>query len=403
MTTSVPAPTHGIDLAGLTAGPAQAWGAVRIVPLIRDEPITDLRLHARLHDSNDLSIVHTGPRTAYIAYIPHAFVATWTGDATPAAAYGTQLLDPDAAAAPACIGLRFRHRMARREDKQRLRFLPLHLALEGYLMLQFGGPPIAWQEWTHRAVARGLSPRVEGAYTGAAIPGLDDALRIFEIHPGQCGAALYIADALAAAFVVPHPDDYRALHPTLLRDLYGEQMYQYAHLYPAVPDFRARLDESRVDSAADLRAELARSRRDWASFHDLMAAGLLAGQNLAFSPVYRMGRFSLSRFVPPFDPDGENHIGETITDAAGRIAYLKTFRLSSAQVRRGYLLSRLAEHDWELDAAAAALGTGRRDLVQRLESAGFGHLLRPEVVDACRKWARREKGQEQKQGRMPRR
>jgi hypothetical protein len=391
VTTPIPVPKHGIDLAGLTAAPAQAWGAVRIVPLIRDEPITGLRLHARLHGPDDLSIVHTGPRTAYIAYIPHAFVATWTDDATPAAAYGTQLVDPDAHIAPACIDLRFRRRMARREDKQRLRFLPLHLALEGYLMLQFGGPPIAWQEWTHRAVAYGLSPRSEGAYSGTHVPGLDDALRIFEIHPGQCGAALYIADALAAAFVVPHPDDYRALHPTLLRDLYGEQLYQYAHLFPSVPDYRARLDETRIDTVADLRAALAEARREWTAFHDVMAGGLLGPQNLTFSQVYRMGRFGLSRFLPPFDPDGENHIGETITDADGRLAYLKTFRLSAAQVRRGFLLSRLADHDWNLDATAAHLGTDRQGLAQRLNSAGFGHLLRPEVIDACRKGARREK------------
>lgn len=399
MTTTVPAPKHGIDLAGLTAGPAQVWGAVRIVPLIRDEPITDLRLHARLLDPDALSIVRTGSRTAYLAYVPHAFVANWTDDATPAAAYGTQLLDPDAHAAPACIDLRFRRRMARREDKQRLRFLPLHLALEGYLTLQFGGPPIAWQEWTDRAVAQGLSPRAEAAYRGAEVPGLEDALRIFEIHPGQCGAVLYVADALAAVFVVPHPDDYRALHPTLLRDLYGEQVYLYAHMYPAVADFRVRLDETRVDTIADLRAELAEAHRAWTAFHDLMAAGLLAEQELRFSAVYRMGRFRLSRFTPPFAPDAENHIGETITDGDGRLAYLKSYRLSAAQVRRGFLLARLAEHDWNLDATAERLGTDRRGLAQRLDSAGFGHLLRPEVVHACREWARREKEQQRRAAR----
>ncbi|HEY3871700.1 MAG TPA: hypothetical protein VGM10_25285 [Actinocrinis sp.] len=377
MTTRVPVTRRGIDMTGLTAGPAQAWGAVRIVPLIRDEPITDLRLHTRLYDPDDLSIVRTGSRTAYIAYVPHAFVATWADDGTPAAAYGTQLLDPDARAAPACIDLRFRRRMARREDKQRLRFLPLHLALEGYLSLQFGGPPIAWADWTEQAVVNGLSPRAEAAYSGASVPGLDDALRIFEIHPGQCGAALYIADALAAAFVVPHPDDYRAMHPTLLRDLYGEQLYHYAYLYPAVPDFRARLDEGRVGTVADLRAELARSRREWAGFHDLMAAGLLGEQGLATTAVHRMGRFTLSRFLPPFDPDAENHIGETITADDGRLAYLKTFRLSAAQVRRGFLLWQLGQHDWDLDDTATHMKTTRRGLVQRLNSAGFGYLLRP--------------------------
>nr|WP_211588680.1 hypothetical protein [Allorhizocola rhizosphaerae] len=177
MTTTV----DGIDLTGLTVGPAQTWGAIRLVPLLRPTPIIGLRLHDRLHTPAHLSIVHTGGRRSYVSYIPHAFVATWTTDATPAAAYGTQLSDPTDIVDLDCVRLAFHRRMARREDKQRLRFLPLHLAMEGYLALQFGGPTIAWQEWTRHAVNRGLSPRAEDSYTGAAIAGLDDALRIFEI------------------------------------------------------------------------------------------------------------------------------------------------------------------------------------------------------------------------------
>lgn len=374
----------GIDLTGLTAAPAQTWGAVRLVPLLRPEPITDLRLSTRVHDPEELSIVHTGPRTAYISYIPHAFVASWTADGTPAAAYGTQLRGPASQGAPDCIRLRVRRRMARREDKQRIRFLPLHLAMEGYLTLQFGGPPIAWQEWTSHAVDRGLSPRVEASYTGAAIPGLEDALRVFEIHPDQCGMVLYVADVLAAAFVVPHPDDYRALHASLLQDFYGELLFHYAHLYPAVPDFTARLDDARISTVSDLRAQLTQSAEHWAAFHTLLAGGLLTAAELRFTPVYRMGRFTLSRFLPAFDPDTENHIGETITDDRGRLAYLKTLRLSAAQTRRGHLLSQLAANDWNLDATAAAVGTDRQGLALRLDRAGFGHLLRPDIIDACR-------------------
>jgi hypothetical protein len=381
----------GLDLTGLTAAPAQTWGAVRLVPLLRPDPITDLRLHARVYDPDELTIVHTGPRTAYISYVPHAFVAGWTADGTPAAAYGTQLHDPATRGSTDCIRLSIRRRMARREDKQRLRFLPLHLAMEGYLMVQFGGPPIAWEEWTRNAVHRGLSPRVEASYTGGAIPGLDDALRVFEIHPDQCGMVLYVADTLAAAFAVPHPDDYRALHTSLLQDFYGELLFQYAYLYPAVPDYTARLDDARIHTVADLRDQLAQTLADWAAFHTLMAGGLLTAVDLRFTPVYRMGRFTLSRFQPSFDPDAENHIGETIHDERGRLAYLKTFRLSAAQVRRGHLLSHLAASDWDLDATATAVGTDRPGLVLRLDRAGFGHLLRPEIIDACRARARHRK------------
>ena len=84
--------TSGVDLAGLTAGPSQVWGGVRLVPLLRETPITDLRLHPRCYEPDGPAVVTVGPRTAYVAYVPHAFVATWSTDGTPVAAYGTQLL-----------------------------------------------------------------------------------------------------------------------------------------------------------------------------------------------------------------------------------------------------------------------------------------------------------------------
>ncbi|MFJ9648532.1 ARPP-2 domain-containing protein [Streptomyces sp. NPDC101206] len=373
-----------LDLTGLAARPSQVWGAVRLVPLVRDEPVDDLRLSPQLY-GDAAGLVEVGPRRAYVSYVPHGFVATWTGDGTPAAAYGTHLAAEGTSAPAATMGLRFHRRMARRQAKDRLRFLPLHLALEGYLALHFGGPTIAWEEWSQRAVRRGLSPRVEEAYVGAEVRGLADALRVFEVHPGQCGVMVYVADALAAAFAVPHPEDYRALHATLLQDLYGELIHHYATLMQPLPDFRARIPDAQIRSLSDLRAAAAEQERAWGRFHDTtMAAGLLE-HAYTWQPVHRMGRFTLSRFLPPFRPKQENHIGEAITDDSGRIAYLKTFRLSENQVRRGHLLSRLADHDWHLADTAAALGIDEARLGLRLESAGFGFLLRQDVLDAYRK------------------
>ncbi|MGE7386179.1 ARPP-2 domain-containing protein [Streptomyces sp. NPDC004126] len=375
------------DLTGLTARPAQVWGAVRLVPLVRDEPIDDLRLHAELY-GDAAGLVEVGPRHAYLSYVPHGFVATWTGDGTPAAAYGTQLSADRDQAPAATMGLRFHRRTTRRQAKDRLRFLPMHLSLEGYLALHSGGPTIAWEEWSRRAVGQGLSPRAEEAYAGAEVRGLADALRLFEIHPSQCGVMVYVADALAAAFAVPHPDDYRALHATLLQDLYGELIHHYATLVLPVADFRARIDDTRIGSLDDLRGAADEQERAWARFHDTtMAAGLL-GHAYTWQTVYRMGRFTLARFRPPFRPKEENHIGEAITDDSGRIAYLKTFRLSEGQVRRGHLLDRLAAHDWHLSDTAAGLGIDTARLGLRLEAAGFGFLLRQDVLDGYRKRAR---------------
>ncbi|MFC0111030.1 ARPP-2 domain-containing protein [Kibdelosporangium aridum] len=370
-----------LDLTGLSVRPSQVWGGVRLVPLVRDEPIETLRLHAHVY-GDSIGIVKVDRRTAYMSYIPHGFVATWSTDGTPAAAYGTEITEGSPSA---CLRLHFHRRMARRADKKRLRFLPMHLAVEGYLALHFGGPQIVWDEWSQRAIRNGLSPRVEEAYSGAEVEGLGDALRIFEIHPGQCGVLVYVADALAAAFVVPHPDDYRALHATLIQDLYGELVYQYAMFASPVPQFQVRLNESHVQTLADLRAEATRQQLAWPQFHSsAMAAGLLDAK-YDMRRVYRMGDYTLTRFLPGFQLKQENHIGEVITDQRGRTAYLKTFRLSENQVRRGHLLTHLAVHDWHLPTTASALGVTEAQLGMRLESAGFGALLREDVLARYRR------------------
>ncbi|TDC74731.1 hypothetical protein [Actinomadura sp. 7K507] len=378
-------------LEGLETRPAQTWGAVRIVPLVRDEPVPHLRLHRKVYDE-PVTAVEAGDGTTYTAYVPHAFVATWSEDAQmPAASYGTRLLRHDGAAVLPCMPVRNTRRMkrtARRTGKDRLRFLPLHLAVEGYLALHFGGPEIAWEEWSRRAVTHGLSPRYEETYLGLQVRGLEDALRLFEIHPGQCGVMVYVADALASAFVVPHPDDYRALHPTLVEDLFGELIYLNGLLRAPAADLSAGIDDAEVRSLDDLRAAARRRRAEWAAFHDDVMAGRLFDEDGSRQVVQYLNGFELSRFLPSFGLRRENHIGETITGTDGRVAYMKTFRLSDAQVKRGFLLKQLAAHDWRLDATAATLGTGEAALALRLERTGFGYLLRQDVLDHYRAQAR---------------
>ncbi|WP_374983419.1 hypothetical protein [Streptomyces fradiae] len=406
-----------IDLAGLTAGPAQVWGGIRLVPLLRERPVEGLRLRAELYGEAYGRVV-LGARHTYTSYIPHGFVADWseggdgrdgTGGAGPGsataggtggrggAAYGTQLDAP----APVCVPVRTHHRLAKRVrgdgegGGKRLRFLPLHLALEGYLSLHFGGPSVVWEEWSRQAVRRGLSPREEDAYAGRSVRGLGEALRVFEIHPGQCGVLVYASDALAAAFAVPHPDDYRALHPTLVRDLYGELVHQYALYGRPVPEFAARIDDAggRVRSLADLRAAARAQERAWTAAHDGITARELLERSYAWERVRRAGPFTLYRFLPPFEAGrGGQHIGEVITDRKGRTAYLKTFRLSENQVRRGYVLRRLADCDWDLARTAGALGTGYEELVARIRRAGFGELLDAHAVARRVRAARGEAG-----------
>ncbi|WP_406860540.1 hypothetical protein ABZO31_08795 [Streptomyces sp. HUAS MG47] len=384
-----------IDLTGLETRPAQVWGGVRLVPLVRAEPVSGLRLHREVYgrQAHLADVVDVGDGTAYTSYIPHGFVADWTGNAgdgdaaRESAAYGTRL-GGEPETVPVVRGVH--HRLAKRKRgkgggraESRLRFLPLHLALEGYLALHFGGPSVVWEEWSRQAVREGLSPRAEAAYAGWSVPGLGEALRVFEIHPGQCGLLLYVADALAAAFVVPHPDDYRLLHPTLVEDLYGELVHQYAYYGAPVPEFTARIRDAAggVRSLADLRAAAVAQERGWAEAHDGLMARDLLETSYRFERVYRMDGFELLRFVPPFARGGaEQHIGELIRDHKGRAAYLKTFRLSENQIRRGYLLQRLADCDWHLGRTAEALGTSYQELVRRIHRAGFGSLINAHEV-----------------------
>ncbi|MEV5831393.1 hypothetical protein AB0L25_38085 [Spirillospora sp. NPDC052242] len=377
------------SLDGLETRPSQTWGSIRLVPLVRDEPVPNLRLH-RVVYGEPLSVVDVGDRTAYASYIPHAFVAQWSdGDRLPAASYGARLLERDTAPAPERMPIRTVRRMARKAGKDRLRFLPLHLAVEGYLALHFGGPTIAWEEWSHRAIAQGLSPRAEAAYLGLQVRGLEDALRVFEIHPGQCGVLVYVADALASAFVVPHPDDYRALHATLVEDMFGETVYVHGLLGARAGDVSAGIDDAQIRSLADLRVAADLGRAEWAEFHDGVMARWIFDERGTYRHVQRLYGFHLTRFLPSFELKRENHIGEAIVDEDARVAYLKTFRLSDGQIRRGHLLSRLAGHDWRLRTAAAAMNVTEANLALRLERSGFGYLLRQDVLDHYRAQARR--------------
>ncbi|ATB43561.1 hypothetical protein CYFUS_009041 [Cystobacter fuscus] len=366
---------------GLRLAPSQVWGTLRLVPVLRDEVREDLRFAQRSYD-DDLTLVSLKgglkePGLKYLSYVPHGLVMSWEGRHAEAVV-GTQLKKPEGKALK--VGphtLRLMHRMVRREEKNRLRMLPLHLAMEGFLSLHFGGPEVAWAEYSREALSHGLDPRTEWSVPGWANPLFDEALRVFEIHERQVGVLLFHADLLLSAFIVSHPEDYRALHRTLLEDFYGELLLQYGFLDSAA-SLESPIDERRVSSLGELRAAVERMREDWAWFQGFMAGGLFGAEVWATS-VYGAGPFHLQRFVTSLQVSEENHIGELITREDGTLEYLKTYRLSAAQTRRAYLLKQLALADWNLDRAAESLKTTRAELILRLRNAGFGYLLKDSV------------------------
>ncbi|RRS00187.1 hypothetical protein [Glycomyces terrestris] len=74
-------------------------------------------------------------------------------------------------------------------------------------------------------------------------------------------------------------------------------------------------------------------------------------------------------------------MGEAILDAAGRPAFLQSFRLSETQTRRARLLEALAANDWHLDRTAEALHLTRPALVALLHNSALTWMLRQDVAD----------------------
>jgi hypothetical protein len=372
-----------IALKGLAIAPSQVCGAIRIVPLLRSQVRGDLRLFKRSYQE-DLTVVDVGD-ASYLSYVPHGLVMSWSDDGAPVAAYGGQFQKRDGKALHgSCGSVKLMHRMAKREQGNQLRFLPLHLAMEGFLSLYFKGPEIAWQEYSRDVKSHGLGSRGEWSVSGRAVAGLEDAIRVFEIHEGQVGVLLFVADALASAFVVPTPEDYRVLHRSLLEDFYGELICQYAWLYDTSGPMSCSIDEDSVNDLADLRRGVMQMRSDWAQFQGFMAEGLL-GRGLKSQMVYATNAFFLQRFMTDLDPQAENYIGEAIVRENGELEYLKTYRLSASQTKRVYLLSQLAAHEWNLAETAATLNNTLDELVKRLEKAGFGYLINQQVREQVTK------------------
>ncbi|MEM9865368.1 MAG: hypothetical protein AAF938_27430 [Myxococcota bacterium] len=362
---------------GLSLGPSQVCESIRLVPLIRDAPIEGIRLHEAAQTAYGAVIEGTleRPELAYVSYVPHAMVVD-TSDG-PAATMGTILTD-------GVLDERRRfglyHRMAkgvRGRRKTTLRFLPLHLAMEGFLVHHFKGPARIWPEYTHEVMRRGLSPRYEHAVRGAYLPGLDDALRLFELHEGQSGVLFFVGDRLRSAIVAPSAEAYRKMHRALLTDFFADSIRLDA-AYDTVPDWTVDANET-PKSLDDLAGFVQRIRDDWSEFHAAMADELFGRAHEA-TRVYKLRGFELIRFLPDFSPSDRHHIGEAIVDGKGRLAYLKTYRLSRAQAKRGYLLSLLADHDWDLSATAESLGASRSELVLRIRNAGFAYLFRAHVI-----------------------
>lgn len=369
-------PAPPLDLTGLTPAPAQVCGAFRLVPLLRDRPCDEVRL-TRQATPLGLEAVDLPDRSTYVAFVPHAFRLSWGNT------LGAQVRSADTSTNWRCI--ESVDKLRKKDGRNALRFLPLHLALEGLLALHFAPPDIKWPELSPAFHRAGLGVRQESGVPGALLPGYDDALRTFEVHRGQVGLLVFVADELASAFVVPSAEDYRRLHRTLLDDLYGDLILRYAVLYPGTPTVQATPLFEHAQTLSDLRLGLERMRGEWADFTRQIMLGDWRDRPLRTEPVYRAGQVVLERFSTDLDPTLGNHIGERLVRKNGEVLYLKTFRLSAAQTRRAHLLSQLSAHSWNIQQTADTLRTSVPDLIGRIEAQGFGYLLTTAVRERAAK------------------
>ncbi len=366
-----------IQLTGLEIAPSQVRGAIRIVPLLKHNVRYDLRLQGYKYEEPLAMVSLSGELfdrgIKYCSYIPDGLVMSWSNDGSPVVASGTQL---GSAKGKKMLGglLRVIPRMSKKIDRDRLRFLPLHSAMEGFLAMFFSGPEIAWSDYSRRARSQGLNPRWEISYSGRSIIGLEDALRVFEIHQRQVGVIIFVAEELASVFVVPTPEDYRALHTSLLQDFYGELIFQYACMYQTTYPMNMTVDDDKINNLEDLKQEIEQVRTSWADWQGFMASSLLQ-RPVKTQQVYKAGSFTLQRFLTDLDSHQINHIGEAIVRDTGELEYLKTYRLSETQTKRIHLLSKLAEYNWNLNDTAAGLKIGRDELIRRFKRTGLDYLL----------------------------
>ena len=393
MTFSPNSSDSALHLSGLNVAPAQVCGNVRLVPLIRQTECRDVRFELRRYQSQIGRVRLDERGTEYWAFVPHGLILRWGNEDDLETAMGSQLKKVGGASQDCTwASVNTLHRMVKREGKGALRMLPLHLALEGFLALQFGGPDIAWKEYSRFALSHGLGARGESAVLGQQLPGFEDALKTFEIHDGQVGVLVYVADKLASAFVLPSARDYRALHFTLLEDYFGELISRYGLMYAGVSELGARPDTSQARTLADLRVALNGARQHWADYARSSMLGDLIGRPLSRQKIYDVGSMRLERFMTDLGPGpfaasigATDTIGECLTREDGELLYLKTFQLSRAQSERAWLLGHLAAHDWHLGSAAQAASVSVNALILRLDGAGFGYLLKPHLIDEARR------------------
>lgn len=370
-----------ISFNNLKLMPSQIYGSIRLVPLVKDNYNTDLKMDYKKYDS--FNIIKVDKNNAYMSYTPHAITVSLSGSET------QNVKDKeDKVLSKGDLSITASDKIIKKINTNKIRFFPLHTAMENFLSMYFGCPEILWQEYSSKAKRFGLSPRVEFSTSGKNINGLEKALRIFEIHENQVGVLLFVSEKLASVFIVSNPDDYRLLHRSLISDFYGELIYYYGFVYGGVSNFKFELDESKVNTLDDLKNELQRAKNHLSKFYQLMSDGII-NREIEVKDFYELGKYKMFRFLTDITKHTENHIGEIITDNSGDIQYMKTYLLSDSQIYRIKILKALHANNWHIEKTANYLNISYNAFILEIDKYGFNYILKTPLLEKIKKEERK--------------
>ena len=296
---------NNLTLRGLELAPSQVCGAIRLVPVLRQNVRSDLRLAQQRYNENwrwlrstagtgsrirrhTTRMCHTAwccrgrLRPAYfrLRHTNSISCPAWqTGELgevqhppdAPHGKTGTRQQSTPVSAPPPCYG----------------RLLVAVLRRAGYRVERILPP---------RARARAVAPLGKLVRRAIHCRTRGSPARVRDTR-GASGRSGLCRGSACFAYVVPCPEDYRALHAGLLEDFYGELLYQYALLYDTTYPVKVTLDAKSIANLTQLRAALTQVRSEWAAYHCLMAGNLL-GRDVQSSRVYQLGRSRCSASFP---------------------------------------------------------------------------------------------------------
>jgi len=366
-----------LDLKGIEFGPSQVWENIRLVPLIRNEITSNLKM-SKVEYDEAYSEVWTNDQKSYQSYIPFGLIASW-GDSE-------AHLSTDSLVKKKQKKSAFDHhfRLVGKIDKNKVRILPFHLAMEAFLSTAFKRPEVRKKEFTNEFNRFGLQYRAELSWKSEWLNYVNQSLSIFEILENQCGVLIFISDSLASAFLLPNPEDYRYLHYTLLMDCYSDLMWHYSNVDYDVQKLKFSMNKEAIKDISSLRNAFNKANDELDKLNRVLASGLFE-RDLLTQEIYKLGKNRLCRFRTNFfEGKSEDHIGEMIMDSKGGVQYIKSYRLGIDQLKRGKLLQRLEENDWDISAAAKADELRKDQWLLNFVRAGLGDILNANTLAEVR-------------------